>query len=98
MLWLKVCASKAGQDAFNPLKGSISARKDADKSLYDDYQKSALDDFQSNQLVPSVVHGAAAKESWVTDYVNTMNVFATNKDVAATQKQLVQIAKDAGVG
>jgi hypothetical protein len=26
-----------------------------------------------------------------------MNVFATNKDVAAIQKQLVQIAQDAGI-
>ena len=34
--WLTVCGSKAGQDAFNPKKGSISARTDSDASLYDE--------------------------------------------------------------
>jgi len=29
--WLELCGSKEGQDAFNPIKGSIPARKDADK-------------------------------------------------------------------
>jgi glucose/mannose transport system substrate-binding protein len=94
--FLKVCGSKEGQDAFNPLKGSIPARTDADQGKYDDYQKSAIADFKGNKLVPSVVHGAAAKESWVTDFVNAMNIFTTKKDVAATQKQLAQLCKDAG--
>lgn len=96
--WLKVCGSKAGQDAFNPIKGSIAARNDADKSLYDAYQQSAIADFQSNDLLPSVNHGAAAKESWMTDLTNTMNAFSGKRDVAATQAELVKIAKDAGVG
>jgi glucose/mannose transport system substrate-binding protein len=98
MNWLKICGSKAGQDAFNPIKGSIPARNDLDKSLYDDYQKTAITDFASNELLPSVVHGAAAKESWVTDFVNTLNAFSGKKDVTATQADLVKIAKDAGVG
>jgi glucose/mannose transport system substrate-binding protein len=96
--WLKVCGSLAGQDAFNPLKGSIPARLDAGKSnKYNTYQRWALEQWKKDTIVPSVVHGFAAKESWVTDYVNAMNVFATKKDVAATQKQLVQICSDAGV-
>jgi len=32
--WLDVVASKEGQDAFNPIKGSISARTDSDLTLY----------------------------------------------------------------
>jgi glucose/mannose transport system substrate-binding protein len=96
--WLKVCGSLDGQDAFNPLKGSIPARLDAGKSsTYNPYQRWALAQWKKDTIVPSVVHGFAAKESWVTDYVNAMNVFATRKDVAATQKQLVQICSDAGV-
>ncbi|HEY8599879.1 MAG TPA: ABC transporter substrate-binding protein [Thermomicrobiales bacterium] len=98
LAWLKVCGSKAGQDAFNPLKGSIPARNDADKSVYDTYQQAAIADFQKDELLPSVNHGAAAKESWMTDMVNTMNTFSGKKDVAATQAELVKIAKDAGVG
>ncbi len=96
--WLKVCGSLAGQDAFNPLKGSIPARTDAGQSnAYDDYQRAAMAEFKINTIVPSVVHGFAAKESWVTDFVNAMNVFATNRDVAGTQQMLVQAARDAGV-
>jgi len=97
--WVKLCGTREGQDAFNPLKGSIPARTDAGQSPnYDDYQKQAMQDFKTNTIVPSVVHGFAAKESWVTDYVNAMNAFATNRDVAATQNALVQAAADAGVG
>jgi len=95
--WLRVGGSKEGQDAFNPLKGSISARTDADKSKYGEYQQWTMDQWTKAQLVPSLVHGAAAKESWVTDYVNTMNAFAAKKDVDSTLKQLQQNCQDAGV-
>jgi len=94
--WLKVCGSKEGQDAFNPLKGSIPARKDADLSKYDDYQKQAIADFASNKIVGSIVHGAAAKESFVNDFNNIIAEFIANKDVSATQGKLVDAAKTAG--
>ena len=38
--WLTLAASREGQDAFNPKKGSIPSRTDGDRSLYDEYQKS----------------------------------------------------------
>jgi glucose/mannose transport system substrate-binding protein len=96
--WLKVSGSLAGQDAFNPLKGSIPARTDAGKSAdYDNYQRAAMQEFKNLTIVPSVVHGFAAKESWVTDYVNAINVFAANRDVSATAGALLQAAQDAGV-
>jgi glucose/mannose transport system substrate-binding protein len=96
--WLKVCGSLAGQDAFNPLKGSIPARTDGGQTAaYDGYQRAAVAEFKTDTIVPSVVHGFAAKESWTTDFVNAMNVFATNRDVGATQSTLLQAAQDAGV-
>ncbi len=95
--WLKVCGSIQGQDAFNPIKGSIPARVDAGMANYNEYQKQAMESFKKDKLVPSVCDGAAAKDSWITDFVNAMNVFAANRDVAATQKRLLQAAKDAGV-
>ena len=96
--WLKVCGSLAGQDGFNPLKGSIPIRSDAGKTAaYDDYQRWAMNEFANDTIVPSVVHGFAAKESWVTDYVNYVNVFATNRDVDAAANALLQAAQDAGV-
>jgi len=92
--WLRNAGSVAGQDAFNPLKGSIPARIDAGQgSGYDSYQRGAMDDFKSNTIVPSVVHGFAAKESWVTDYVNIVNTFAVTHDVAGAQQALTQAAQ-----
>jgi glucose/mannose transport system substrate-binding protein len=96
--WLKVCGSKEGQDAFNPIKGSIPARTDADKSKYDEYQLSALEDWKSNTLVPSLQHGAAAKQSFLLDYDLALNDMYTSRDVAATQAQLVKVAGDAAFG
>jgi glucose/mannose transport system substrate-binding protein len=92
--WLKVCGSKAGQEAFNPLKGSIPARTDADPSLFNPYLQSAMKDWTSEPIVPSVIHGAAAIEKWVTVYKDIMNTFATNLDVSAAQQALDQAAKD----
>ncbi len=79
--WLRVCGSKEGQDAFNPKKGSIPARTDADKSLYDVYLQSSIDAFASDTLAPSVVHGAAANEAFMTAYGNALNVFSSDLDV-----------------
>ncbi len=56
--WLKVVASKEGQDAFNPKKGSISARIDMNLSKYDAYQQSAILDFlKIKYMFPAVSSG-----------------------------------------
>ncbi len=95
--WLKVAGSKAGQEAFNPKKGSICARTDCNQSLFNAYLQSAAKDWRSNALVPSVIHGAAAFESWATQYKDTMALFVTSGDVAKTQAALQAACKDAGV-
>lgn len=96
--FLRIAGSQAGQDAFNPLKGSIPARTDADLSVYDEYQLEAIEDFGTDELVPSIQHGAAAKQSFVLDYAIAINNLATNRDVAQAQQMLVQAAEDAGFG
>src|SRR5919197_185177 len=68
--WLTVCGSKDGQDAFNPKKGSIPARTDADKSKYDDYLKWSIDQFAADKLAPSATHGASTTNAYQTDYHN----------------------------
>jgi glucose/mannose transport system substrate-binding protein len=95
--WLTVAGSQEGQDAFNPLKGSIPARTDGDRMLYDAYLQSAMDDFASNEITPSLAHGAAASEGWVTAIHDVMTLFVTDKDVAAAQAGMVQACTDAGV-
>ncbi|MCL5999407.1 MAG: ABC transporter substrate-binding protein [Chloroflexi bacterium] len=90
--WLKLCGSREGQDAFNPLKGSISARNDPDLSKYDDYLKEAIQDWKSNTIVGSIQHGAAAKQSFVNDYDNAINYLVTKRDVDGTMTKLLEAA------
>ena len=92
MAWLKVAASKEGQDAFNPLKGSIPARKDADQSLYTDYLADALKDWASNKLAGSIQHGVAVNQPWLASINEAVGLFIGTKDVAALQKALADAA------
>lgn len=95
--WLKVVGSKAGQEAFNPLKGSICARTDCDASLFDDYLKSAMSDWKQDKIVPSLAHGAAAKPGWLTDISDAVTAFVANPDTATLQSRLGDACKSAGV-
>lgn len=96
--WLKLAGSVEGQDAFNPLKGSIPANINAGKAAgYNDYLKSTMKDWTSHTIVPSVVHGAAAKDGWAQSYTDAINSFVTKQDVASTQKALAAACTDAGV-
>jgi glucose/mannose transport system substrate-binding protein len=92
--WLRLAGSKAGQEAFNPKKGSICARTDCDPRLFNAYLQSAMKEWSSNAIVPSVAHGAAAVEKWATVYKDILNTFATRGDVPATQKALQQACVD----
>jgi glucose/mannose transport system substrate-binding protein len=64
--WLVECGSVNGQDAFNPLKGSVPARTDIDKSKYTGYLATALADWQDGDtvLVGSLTHGVVANTTW----------------------------------
>jgi glucose/mannose transport system substrate-binding protein len=95
--WLKVVASKEGQEAFNPLKGSICARTDCDASLFDEYLQSSMEDWQTDTIVPSLAHGAAASLGWGADINDAATPFITDQDVAAFQARLAQACVDAGV-
>lgn len=95
--WLKLVGSKEGQDAFNPIKGSIPARTDADLSKYDDYLKQTMDAFKTNTIVGSIQHGAAAPQGFVNDFDTTVSTLLASKDVEAAAKQLVEAAKTAGM-
>lgn len=86
--WLRVAGSKTGQEAFNPLKGSICARTDCDLSKFDAYLQSSARDFAKNKLVPSEVHGSAAPEDFATQFNDIVNLFVTRRDVGGAQKAL----------
>jgi len=88
--WLKVCGSKEGQDAFNPKKGSISARTDSDLSLYDDYLKSAAADWSKDRLVGSTVHGVNGNNALMAKYNAAVGKYFSGgfKDNAGLAKDL----------
>ncbi len=79
--FLKLLGSVEGQDIFNPLKGSIPARMDADKSKYDEYGKSAMADWSSNKLAPSIAHGAAASPGFSDKLTDVIALFTTSGNV-----------------
>ncbi|MFC4007973.1 ABC transporter substrate-binding protein [Nonomuraea purpurea] len=91
--WLKVAASKEGQDAFNPKKGSIPARKDADQALYTDYLADALKDWSSDKLAGSIQHGVSVNQPWLAAINEAVGLFLASKDVKALQQALSDAAK-----
>jgi glucose/mannose transport system substrate-binding protein len=87
--WLRVAGSKAGQDAFNPVKGSIPARSDGDRSLYDAYLQSAMDDWAADTVVGSLTHGVVANDAWKAEIDTAIGLFLADRDVEAFQRALV---------
>lgn len=83
--WLALCGSKEGQDAFNPLKGSIPARTDADTSKYQDYLATALADWTnpSTKVVGSLAHGVVASDAWNSEIDTALGLFTGNGDARA---------------
>ncbi len=98
LAWLKLLGSKAGSDAFNPLKGSISARLDSDLSLYNVYSQSAADDFGKNRIVGSLAHGVVANEGFMNDFATVMGMFlkSRNPQQAAQAGQAIAIQNGMG--
>ena len=90
--WLKTVASREGQDAFNPKKGSISPRDDSDKSVYDDYQKSAIDYFHNSRLI--VDTGTALPYEFRNEINNLIAEFTVNQDVDVTVKKITDLTRD----
>ena len=95
--FLKVLGSVEGQDAFNPLKGSIPARVDADVSKYDAYGKQTIEDFKKAKLAPSLAHGSAASEGFSTQVNQAITVFVTKGDVNQAATAFKQAASSNGI-
>jgi glucose/mannose transport system substrate-binding protein len=91
--WLGFLGSKQAQDTFNPLKGSIPARKDANAKKYGPYLKWALQQWKSNKLAGSLAHGVVASNAWNTDIDTALGLFMQNKNVDRFQSALVSAAK-----
>jgi glucose/mannose transport system substrate-binding protein len=90
--WLIEAGSKDGQDAFNPKKGSVPARTDADKSLYKGYLEDALAEWQdsSTKIVGSLAHGVVANNAWNAEIDTALALFAKDGDVAKFAQSVKQ--------
>ena len=96
--WLKVLGSKAGQDIFNPLKGSIAARLDSDPSRYNAYLQSAARDWKANRIVGSMVHGAVAPEGFMSQFGTVMEIYLSSRNARAAANAAQAIANQVGLG
>jgi glucose/mannose transport system substrate-binding protein len=94
--WLEIAGSKEGQDAFNPVKGSIPARSDGDKALYDEYLQSAMDDWASNNVVGSLTHGVVANDSWKSEIDTALGLFLADRNIENFQAALVAACASSG--
>ncbi|HLR09095.1 MAG TPA: ABC transporter substrate-binding protein [Bacillota bacterium] len=79
--FLTFLGSVEAQDVFNPLKGGIPARIDADPDKYDEYGQDAMEAFKESRLVPSLAHGSAASEGFLTKANQAVNIFVTQGDI-----------------
>ncbi|GAB5491336.1 MAG: ABC transporter substrate-binding protein [Phototrophicaceae bacterium] len=87
LAWLSLLGSVEGQNAFNPLKGSIPANINAVEAapeLYNAYLLDAAAEFSSNVLVGSLAHGTAANERFMGDFNQVMEIYLQSGDAAAT--------------
>jgi glucose/mannose transport system substrate-binding protein len=91
--WLAFLGSKKAQDTFNPVKGSIPARQDANAKLYDTYLKWALKQWKTDKLAGSLTHGVVASNAWNTDIDSALGLFVQSKNVSKFQSSLVSAAK-----
>ena len=94
--WLKIAGSKEGQEAFNPVKGSICARTDCDKSLFGEYLQSAMDDWSTDTVVGSLTHGVVANDSWKTEIDTALGLFIADNNVENFQAALVAACSSSG--
>jgi glucose/mannose transport system substrate-binding protein len=91
--WLKSIGSKEAQEAFNPLKGSIPARTDVDKSKFDAYHRWSMDEFAKDNLLPSCVHGGAAPGAFQKALNDAVASFIVDKNVDTFATALAQESK-----
>jgi outer membrane protein OmpA-like peptidoglycan-associated protein len=94
--WLKSIGSKEAQEAFNPLKGSIPARIDVDRSKFDGYHQWSMDEFAKDKLLPSCVHGEASPEAFQKTLNTAVSAFVVDRNVENFSSALVQESKKVG--
>jgi glucose/mannose transport system substrate-binding protein len=90
--WLRLGASRRGQDAFNVVKGSIPARNDPDVALYDAYQRVAIAQIKHAELIyPSIAE--ATPYMFETELLGILGRFATDRDAKKGARDLALVTR-----
>jgi glucose/mannose transport system substrate-binding protein len=81
--WLLEAGSTAGENLFNPLKGSVPARVDADTGKYVDYLSWALQQWRDpkTRIVGSLTHGVVADNAWNAEIDTALGLFVSDGNV-----------------
>lgn len=79
---LELFGSKAGQDTFNPIKGSISPRSDTDTTAYDQMGQRTISDFRQASDSATVVAATAilAPPQFMTEVNSVLLQFVADGD------------------
>lgn len=97
--WLRLLGSVEGQNAFNPLKGSIPARADIDleaTGLYNQYLIDAAADWSNNVIVGSLVHGTVGNPRFASEFSTVLEIFKVTRDANAAASALFAICVQSG--
>jgi glucose/mannose transport system substrate-binding protein len=86
--WLKSVGSKAAQEAFNPLKGSIAIRTDATREKQDKYHLWSMDSFAKDTLVGGI--NIVAHPAFITAVYDGATQFVVDHDSKAYSAALVK--------
>jgi glucose/mannose transport system substrate-binding protein len=97
LAWLAFVGSREGSDAFNPLKGAISAHLDSDLSRYGAYSRTAARDFARDRIVGSMIHGVVASEDFMNGFAGVMEKFLQNRNPQQAALAVEAIAMQDGI-
>ncbi|MFP4323663.1 MAG: ABC transporter substrate-binding protein [Anaerolineales bacterium] len=99
LAWLELLGSVEGQNAFNPLKGSIPARLDAVEAapdLYNAYLQDTAEDWANNTLVGSLAHGTAANERFMGEFGQIMEIYLASGSAEAAASAMEVVCVQSG--
>ena len=97
--WLEVLGSVDGQNAFNPLKGSIPARSDIDlvaSGLYNQYLIDTAANWASDVIVGSLAHGTVGNPRFAGEFSTVLDIFKVTRDATATVSALFAVCVQSG--
>jgi len=82
--WLLEVGSTEGENLFNPLKGSVPARLDADPAPYTGYLEWALRQWRDphTKIVGSLTHGVVADNAWNAEIDTALGLYVQSGNTA----------------